>query len=203
MIEPLRQQTATYTYTDLLAWPEDDRWELLDGVPYNMSPAPSRQHQEILAALYDQFHALLRNGPCRVYFAPFDVRLPKPGEDGMTASIVVQPDLTVICERAKLDKRGAVGSPTLVIEIISPYTAKKDRQRKMRIYAQAGIPEYWIVAPAEQTVEVYQLSEPRHYDAATVYQYDDQIPVSALTGLTIDLAHVFVDDGAEGTTSNS
>jgi Uma2 family endonuclease len=198
MSEPMRQHPATYTYTDLLTWPEDERWELIDGIPYNMTPAPSRRHQEILGALYLQFGAFLRHAPCRVYLAPFDVRLPKADEDSMTASTVVQPDLTVICEREKLDQRGAVGSPALVVEILSPYTAKKDRQRKMQRYAQAAIPEYWIISPTEQTVEVYQLHELGRYGAATVYQYDEQVPVSVLPGLLIDLGQVFVEDEEEG-----
>ena len=194
MREPLHQVSKSYTYADLLTWSEDERWELLDGVPYNMTPAPSRAHQEILAALNDQFRAFLRNGPCRVYFAPFDVRLPKAGENSMTASPVVQPDLTVICEHAKLDKHGAVGSPSLVVEILSPYTAKKDRLLKMRIYAQAAIPEYWLISPSEKTVDVYLPRESGQYGAAIVSQYDDQIPVGVLPCLVIDLKQVFVEE---------
>lgn len=201
MSEPMRQHTETYTYADLLNWPEDERWELIDGVAYDMTPAPSRQHQEIIGALHLQFGVFLRNAPCRVYLAPFDVRLPKPGEDGMTASTVVQPDLTVICDRKNLDKRGAVGSPTLIIEILSPYTAKKDRQRKMQVYAHAGVQEYWLVSPSEKTVEVYQLQEQGHYGAATVYQYNEQVPVGVLPDLVIDLVQVFVEDEDEGTAS--
>lgn len=198
MSEPLRQHAERYTYADLLAWPADERWELIEGVPYNMTPAPSRRHQDILGALYAQFRALLLNGPYRVYFAPFDVRLPKPGENGMTASTVVQPDLAVICEQEKLDQRGAVGSPTLVIEILSAYTAKKDRQQKMWLYASSGIREYWIVSPSEKTVEVYKLREHGEYGAAAVYQYNDQLPVTVLPGLSIDLQQVFVEDGDAG-----
>jgi len=198
MVEPIRLMTETYTYADLLDWPEDARWELIDGVAYCMTLAPSRQHQEILGELYLQFGIFLRNAPCRVYLAPFDVRLPKPHENAMTASTVVQPDLAVICERAQLDQRGAVGGPTLVIEILSPYTAKKDRHLKRRVYEQAGVREYWIISPGEKTVEVYHLQGPEQYDAGTIYQYNDHVPVSVLPGLTIDLQQVFIEEGEDG-----
>ncbi len=122
----------------------------------------------------------------------FDVRLPKPREDGMTSSTVVQPDLTVVCDRNKLDKRGVVGAPDLLVEVLSPYTAKKDRQQKMRAYAQTGVREYWIISPSEQTVEVYLLQQPGSYGVVIMYQYNEQVPVGVLPGLVIDLTQVFV-----------
>ena len=194
MVEPMRAGYTKYTYADVLDWPEDERWELIDGVAYDMTPAPSRRHQEIIGALHLQFGAFLRNSPCRVYLPPFDVRLPKPGEDGLTASTVVQPDLTVICEREKLDDHGAVGSPALVIEVLSPSTTRKDRDLKMTAFAQAGIPEYWIIAPGERTVEVYRLEEPGRYGTATTYLHNEQLPVGVLPELVIDLAPVFAEE---------
>ena len=194
MVEPMRADDTKYTYADVLDWPEDERWELIDGVAYDMTPAPSRRHQDILRVLFRQFDRALEGSPCRVYFAPFDVRLPKPGEDGFTSSTVVQPDLTVICDREKLDEHGAVGSPTLVVEILSPSTAKKDRDLKMKVYARAGVPEYWIIASREKTVEVYRLEESGRYGTATTYLHNEQVPVGVLPELVIDLVPVFAEE---------
>ena len=194
MSEPVRKWEASYTYADLLTWPEEQRCELIDGVLYNMTPAPGLHHQEIVGELHVQFHHYLRQRrPCRV-FIPCDVRLPKRDENGLTSSTVVQPDLIVVCDRKKLDARGVVGAPDLLVEVLSPYTAKMDRQLKKHLYAQTGVREYWIVSPSEKTVEVYQLQEQRRYDEATLYQYNEQVPVGVLPGLVIDLTQVFIED---------
>ena len=120
---PARRQD--YTYADLLSWPDNERWELIDGVAYDMTPAPSTNHERISVALVAQFHTLLKGSPCEAFTAPFAVRLPHPAEDDMTASTVVQPDLTLVCDREKLDARGCLGAPTLVVEILSPDTERK------------------------------------------------------------------------------
>lgn len=201
MSEPVRKVDESYTYADLLTWPEDQRCELIDGMLYNMTPTPGLYHQEIIGEFHVQFHNYLRHHrPCRVFLPPCDVRLPKRDENGLTSSTVVQPDLIVVCDQQKLDKRGVVGAPDLVVEVLSPYTAKMDRQQKKHIYVQAGVREYWIVSPSEKTVEVYQLQEQRRYGEATVYQYNEQVPVGMLPGLVIDLTQVFAEE--EETTSN-
>ena len=196
MVEPARANEAKYTYADMLTWPEDERWELIDGVAYDMTPAPSRRHQEILGKLHLQFGDFLENTPCRVYLAPFDVRLPNPSENRMTATTVVQPDLTVVCEREKLDERGCVGSPTLVVEIISPRTARKDLREKLNVYAQAGVPEYWVVFPFEKLVNIFTPDAQGRYGAPAVYVDGEQAPVGVLPGLVIDLARVFAEPAA-------
>ncbi len=191
--EPVRQHTETYTYADLLTWPEDERWELIDGVPYDMSPAPSRRHQDISTALIVAIGKFLSGSQCRLYHAPFDVRLPKPQEDALTSTTVVQPDLVVVCERKQLDKRGCVGGPTLIVEIISPGTLTKDMNQKLRAYERAGVPEYWVVWPETNTVMVFLLDEQGRYHAPTVYEQTDHVPVGVLPGLVIDLGVVFVE----------
>jgi len=193
MVEPVRSNEH-YTYADRLTWPEDERWEIIDGVAYDMTPAPLVQHQEILGELHLQFGNFLRGKPCRVYLPPFDVRLPKPGETLMTTSTVVQPDLTVVCEREKMEERGCVGSPTLVVEILSPSTARKDLRVKFLKYEQVGVPEYWVVFSEEKILEVYTLGEDGHYGPPAVYVGGDQVPVGVLAGLVVDLGLVF---GAE------
>ena len=192
MVEPARTNTA-YTYQDILTWPEGERWELIDGVPYDMTPAPTRRHQRILGRFHLQFGPFLEHTPCDVYLPPFDVRLPKPGENAMTATTVVQPDLTVVCDREKLDDRGCAGSPSLVMEILSPSTARKDLRAKLNAYAQAGIPEYWVVYPTEKMVSVYLLDAHGRYDAPISYTSEEPVPVGVLPGLVIDLARVFAE----------
>lgn len=193
MVNPLRSDEERYSYADLLNWPGEERWELIDGVAYAMSPAPSRRHQDIAIALAALFFLNLEDRPCRVYAPPFDVRLPSPAEDGKTATTVVQPDLTVVCDREKLDERGCVGSPTLVVEILSPETAIRDKREKFHAYEQAGVPEYWIVSPWERTLMIFTLDEHGRYGAPTIYGNDEQAPVGVLPGLTIDLERVFRD----------
>ncbi len=185
MANPLPAIPRRYSYADLMNWPADERWELIDGVAYDMTPAPSRDHEEISVALTSQFYQFLKGKSCRVYSAPFDVRLPHPAEDAMTTSTVVQPDITVVREREKLDARGCVGAPTLVVEILSPETETKDRREKFHLYERVGVPEYWIISPFKQTLLVFTRDEQGRYGAPTIYNRTDQVPVSVLPGLTV------------------
>ena len=191
MVEPVSHFPTLSTYADLQSWSGDERWELIAGVLYDMTPAPTRRHQEITVALLVQFHAFLKGSTCRAYTAPFDVRLPKPGEDSMSASTVVQPDLTIVCEREKLDEHGCIGSPTLVVEILSPRTTKKDQRIKLHLYEQAGVPEYWIVFPAEKMVYVYTFGAEHLYGDPEIYLHSELLPVKTLPGLMVELTSVF------------
>ena len=111
----------------------------------------------------------------------------------MTTSTVVQPDLTVVCDREKLDARGCVGAPTLVVEILSPETSAKDRREKFYLYERVGVLEYWIISPVEQTLLVFTRDEQGRYGAPTVYHRTDKVPVGVLPGLTVDLDDVFAN----------
>lgn len=191
--EPIRVEELRFTYADVITLPEGERWELIDGVPYDMTLAPTTRHQTIVTALIVQFGPVLEQSPCQLFTAPFDVRLPKPTEDGMTASTVVQPDLMVVCDREKLDVRGCVGSPTLVVEITSPSTAAKDLREKRAVYERAGVPEYWLISPTDQTLLVFTLDDAGRYGAPAVYSHNEQAPVGVLPGLLIDLGRVFAE----------
>lgn len=193
MVEPAREYTGKYTFADILSWPEDERWELIDGVVYDMTPAPSQRHQEILGNLFLQFGAFLEGKACRAFLAPFDVLLPQATENALTTTTVVQPDLTVVCEREKLDGHGCIGSPTLIVEILSPHTARKDVHIKLQKYEQVGVREYWVVYPTEKMVHVFSLDEHGHYSEPTIYVNSEQVPVGALPGLVIDLKRVFAE----------
>jgi Uma2 family endonuclease len=177
-----------YTYEDYASWSDDQRWELIDGVPYLMSPAPLREHQRIQRNLTLKFASFLEGKPCEVFPAPFDVRLNANSYN----DTVVQPDLVVICDKSKHDEKGGVGAPDMVIEILAPSTSRRDRFTKFNLYLRYGVKEYWIVDPDAHTVEVFLLTG----DAYVRSGYGDTetnkvIEVKTLLGLSIDLAEIF------------
>jgi Uma2 family endonuclease len=180
-----------YTYADVLAWDEGERYELFDGEAFLMAP-PNRIHQEILMELSAQLHAFCKGTACRVYPAPFGVRL-FPREDNGDDTFF-EPDITVVCDPAKLDDQGCRGVPDMVVEILSPSTARHDFLYKFNTYRRAGVREYWIVNPDEKILQTYILDG----DAYKVSGYDagDTVPVTVLPGCSIDLATVFPPDPA-------
>jgi Uma2 family endonuclease len=181
-----------FTYADYLTWDDDQRWELIDGEAFCMSPGPNRLHQKWLGELHRQIANYLDGKPCEVYVAPFDVRLPEysdtSDEETMT---VVQPDLMVICDHDKLDDRGVKGAPDLVVEIISPSTAKRDITTKYELYQRHGVKEYWLMYPNDRTLLVYRLSEDGRYAPPEVFGDGDSVPVPLLGELEIDMGKVF------------
>ena len=182
-----------YTYGDYLHWPDEERWEIINGVPYDMSPAPSTEHQNISAQLLGQLIAFAANKSCRVFHAPFDVRLPRRKEKDEEIDTVVQPDLCVICDPTRLDAQGCKGAPDLVVEIISPATAKKDLAEKYNLYEKSGVKEYWVVFPKDKVLQVYHLNDKDIYEKTGTYYADDTLPCELFPGLEIDLARVFAN----------
>ncbi|MFH1859832.1 MAG: Uma2 family endonuclease [bacterium] len=188
---PLRKEEEKYTYKDYLGWPDEERWELIDGIAYDMSPAPSVDHQDILGILFTEFSVYLRGKPCKVFLAPLDVILPKDYETEEDCQTVVQPDILVICDKTKLDSKKCKGAPDLVIEILSPSTSKKDMTVKFSLYERVGVKEYWIVHPLDKTIFVYKL-EDNKYARAEMYSAEDKIKVGIFEELEIDLTTVFL-----------
>ena len=154
-----------YTYADYLTWQVQEQLELIKGRIFTMSPTPLRYHQELSSALYGEFRAYLKRKSCKVFHAPFDVRLPRSTEQQNDEDIftVVQPDIVEICDHLKLDRRGCVGAPDLIIEILSPSTAAKDVKNKFALYEESEVREYWIVIPLEAILEVFKLDEQGKY----------------------------------------
>jgi Uma2 family endonuclease len=153
-----------------------------------MSPAPRREHQRLLIELGRQLANALQESPCVVYPAPFDVKLsPEEADDRPT---VVQPDLTVVCDEAKLTEQGVTGAPDLVIEIVSPDSGFHDRGRKFDLYERYGLGEYWIVDPVEQLIEAYRLEEKR-FVRAGVFGPKDTLVSAAVPKVTVDLSLLF------------
>jgi Uma2 family endonuclease len=180
-----------HTYGDYLTWPEDQRWEIIDGVPYLQS-APTWQHQGISTELITQFNTYLRNKPCRVFAAPFDLCIPEFAEnDEEISNLIAQPDLVVVCDESKLRKTGYFGVPALVVEIASPSTTKRAKVLKFNKYEKSGIREYWIVEPEGKVVSVFTLQENNRYGRPETYTDEDKLPVTVFPDLEIDLGTVF------------
>lgn len=181
----LAQRDAQHhTYADYLGWPEDVRCELIDGVAWMMAPAPDLAHQEIAGEIFFQLRRKLEGNPCRVFIAPVDVRLPRAAEADEDIDTVVQPDVLVVCDPARLDRRGVRGAPDFVVEVLSPATAAHDHVRKRRIYERAGVREYWLVHPADRMVTIYRLAG-AEYGKPEVCVLAGETPVGVLPGAVI------------------
>ncbi len=191
MALPKIKQGNNFTYGDYITWPDEERWELIDGYAYNMSPAPSRRHQDISQELGRQFANFLRDKPCRIYSAPFDVRFPEADENDEDIITVVQPDIVVICDEKKLDDKGCRGAPDLIIEILSPATSAKDMKIKLPLYERFGVKEYWVVHPTDNIIQVFKLNKKKMYGKPDIYSEEDKIKTPILEGLEIDLDLVF------------
>lgn len=187
----LPHEERQYTYADYLTWPEDERIEIIDGVPY-MQATPSPEHQLISGELFRQFANYLQGKSCKVYHAPFSVRLTR-GDEKKDEDIkkVLEPDITIVCDQSKIDKKGCNGTPDLIIEIISPSSIKHDRVTKFNQYAKAGVIEYWIVEPEAKLTSVFLLQSDGRYGRLEIYTEDEKITVSIFPDLIVDLSTVF------------
>jgi len=190
---PTFEPNTRYSYKDYLLWDKEERWELIDGVPYNMTPAPSSKHQEVLGHIFVLFYNYLIDKRCKAYLAPFEVRLSN-SDKAEEIYNVVQPDLSVICNRHKIDDRGCKGSPDLIVEVLSPgLSAKRDKVVKYELYEKYKIKEYWIVDPYNENIEVFTL-ENGHYQGRDVYVKGDVFTVSIFRDLLVDVNQIFRDE---------
>lgn len=179
----LQSQTKTYTEEDYYNLPENVRAELIDGQFYNMG-APSRAHQRILAELHITIGQYIRSkgGSCHVYPAPFAVKLFDDRKN------IVEPDISVICDKKKLTDKGCTGAPDWIIEIVSPGNPSHDYVRKLNLYLDAGVREYWIINPMKQTVLIYFFEE-TPFDVQR-FTFQDRIKVNIYDDLCIDFAEL-------------
>ena len=146
-----------YRYGDYRRWPDDSRYELIDGVAYLMAPAPSTNHQTLVLELAFQVRSALEGGACRILLAPVDVLLPRGEEADDEVDTVVQPDVLVVCDPAKVVMRGVRGAPDWAVEVLSPSSASHDQTIKLAAYERAGVREYWLVHPTDRVLTVYRL----------------------------------------------
>lgn len=161
--------TKSYTYADYLMWHLKERVELIKGKIMAMSPAPARMHQKILRKINREFDLHFSEHKCEVYFAPFDVRFPDQNGNIKT---VVQPDLCVICDQEKLDDRGCLGAPDLVVEILSPGNSKREMKYKFELYQENGVSEYWVVRPEEKNIQIFVLENGKYIGLAPITEGD-------------------------------
>jgi Uma2 family endonuclease len=186
----LKRDTHHHTYADYLTWSREYGDELINGTAYvREPPSPTRLHQEIVAELSYQLTRALEGKPCRVYVAPFDIRLPKSTEEDDQVDTVVQPDVFIVSELQKLDARGMRGAPDWLAEVLSPSTSRHDKIVKIPVYERAGVREVWLVNPMDRTLSVYRLEAGR-YGRPTLLELKGQTQLTALLGVTIDWERV-------------
>ncbi|MCM2309254.1 MAG: Uma2 family endonuclease [Sulfuritalea sp.] len=182
-----------HTYAESAAWPDDVRYELIHGIAYAMDPAPARRHQEVAGEMFRQIADALEGSPCRPYIAPFDVRLPRADEADGRIDTVVQPDISVICDKAKLDERGRRGAPDWIVEVLSPGSAGHDQVVKRELYERVGVREYWLVHPIDKVVTIYLLAAGA-YGKPAVQELVGDTTATVLPQVTIAWARVLRED---------
>jgi Uma2 family endonuclease len=177
------QQQARYTVADYLNWPDDERWELIAGEVYNMSPAPTVKHQSIVGDFYNQLKQQLKGKSCVPYVAPLDVVL--------SDNDVVQPDVLVVCDPAKITEENIQGAPDLVVEVLSPGTALKDMREKKALYERSGVREYVVIDPLEEYVQRFCLQNDGHYGSSDVFGPHEVLHLRSLPEIEIQLWKIF------------
>ena len=181
---PLPAKQERFTFADVLTWDEGEHIEIINGEAF-MIATPSSRHQEISGELFRQLANFLEGKRCKVYPAPFGVRLfEQDGDSPEDVDTMVEPDISVVCDRSKIDKHGCKGAPDLIIEILSPSTRRHDRLVKLNLYQRAGVREYWIVDPGKKRILVYDFEN----DDMGEFTFEDTIPVGIFSGLSIDMA---------------
>ena len=182
-----------YTYADYLTWQFEQAVELIKGKILPMA-APSRRHQIISREIHGIMYIFFQSAPCEFYAAPFDVRLYnkkksiKANKDVFT---VVQPDLCIVCDESKLDDKGCIGAPDLIVEILSPGNSKKEMRTKKDLYAEAGVREYWVIDPERENAFQFLLEKGSKYSPPTIYVNDEILDCFIFPDLKIDLNKVF------------
>lgn len=182
----------TYSYADYLTWIFQEKLELIKGKIFQMSPAPSRYHQQVSVQLTGLLWTAFKKHSCNLYAAPFDVRLLDKKKSTLDKDIftVVQPDLCFICDENKLDEKGCIGAPDLVIEILSPGNSSKEMKYKFDLYEEAGVLEYWIVNPENKTLFIYILKEEKFIGMHPLIE-EDEIQSKLFPELDFKLEEIF------------
>ena len=180
---PMPAQNDKYTYKDYLGWPDDERWEIIGGEAYAMTPAPGTTHQGISMTLSGIFFAALKGKACVPFAAPCDVVL--------SDSDVVQPDLLVVCDPAKITEKCVAGAPDLIIEILSPSSAAHDLRDKRFLYELHGVQEYIVIDPVGQYAHRYVLGQNGKYGTNEVFDSQQELPLLSLPGISLPLWTVF------------
>lgn len=181
---------GSYTYADYLIWEMDEMVELIRGKIFRQAAAPRVIHQRISGKIFNKLYNFLEGKSCEVFSAPFDVRLPVASKRNEDIDTVVQPDLCVVCDAEKVDERGCLGAPDLIIEILSPGNNKKDIKLKYEVYEASGVTEYWVIHPDERTLLIYTMYVGK-YRSSRLFTLGDRVSSQAVPGFELELDDVF------------
>jgi Uma2 family endonuclease len=182
-----------YSYADYLTWQMDEMVEIIKGKVFKpAAAAPRRIHQEVTLKVARKLADYLDQKPCKIFVAPFDVRLPVKSKRNEDIFTVVQPDICVVCDRSKLDDAGCIGAPDLIIEILSPGSNRKELKYKYEVYEESGVKEYWVIQPTEQTLLIYSLTTGK-YVPSRLFSPGDIVSSACIEGFSLDLEEVFKD----------
>jgi Uma2 family endonuclease len=182
MSSPAQKGVHKFTYADYRTWPDEERWEIINGEAYDMTPAPSVKHQRIATRLARTFGNLLDKKPCEPFAPPTDVVLDEFN--------IVQPDFLVVCDKGKITAANIQGAPDLVVEILSPSTGRKDRREKKALYERFGVREYLLIHPEDEIVERYSLVEGK-YVGPDVFGWDETMRLFAFSDMALQLWELF------------
>jgi Uma2 family endonuclease len=183
--------SLTYTYADYMQWQFKERLELFRGKIFKMG-APNMNHQIVGRHLFTEFHMHLKGKTCQVFIAPFDVRLPvKNRKNDYEITTVVQPDICIFCDPAKLDDRGACGAPDLAIETLSPGNRKDELREKYEVYEESGVKEYWIADPVKKALLVFLLQPNGKFSIPAIYTGVDSLEAACVPGLKFNVNEIF------------
>lgn len=172
-----------FSWDDYRRWPDGERWELIDGQPWAMAPAPSISHQTVAGRCYARLERHLNGKPCRPFIAPTDVKL--------SDFDVVQPDVLVVCDPTKVTQTHIEGAPELVIEVLSPHTAARDLRDKKALYERAGVREYLVIDPLEQYAVRFRRDDRGRFGEGAVIAAQEAVALATLEGFTLPLWELF------------
>ena len=189
----VRKSLHKYTYADYMTWPDEERWEIIDGDAFNMTPAPGIKHQNVVVNFSRIVGNKLEGKPCRPFVAPTDVVL--------SECDIVQPDVIVVCDEKKITEANIEGAPDLVVEVLSPATALKDKREKKALYERCGIREYILFDPIELYVERFTLKGKRYGDSE-IFGTEEVLPLSSLEGIETRLWEIFEVEAPDTAASN-
>jgi Uma2 family endonuclease len=184
-MENLKTKAGEFTYDDYLSWPDNERWQLLNGFAYAMAP-PLVQHQMVVLEIGVQLSNQLRGHRCKALVAPVGVRLPKHNEADAHIRTVFEPDVIVVCDPSKIERASIRGAPDFIVEVLSPSTASFDQIEKRLAYEQAGVRELWLVDIASGVLTIYRATA-GGFAPANIVRAEGSIAIDALPGVSIDL----------------
>jgi len=188
MVYPAEKSSERFSWNEYKDWPEDERWQIIDGQAYCMTAVPNIRHQKITGNLYVAIREKLKGKPCTTFIAPTDVVFDDYN--------IVQPDVLVVCDKTRITDANIQGAPDLVIEVISPSNSFMDKKLKLELYERFAVPEYLLVDPAGDLVERYRLVDGK-YGRADIFAWHEELALVSLPGLAINLWEIFERDLAE------